>query len=140
MKAELQLVALTVVIGCFALAYHFFVRGSERKYRVLPPPRGKSTERTYQESNNIAKLFLETVSLKESEANWPAVLNGLNIEDEPRVRTLLLELRSLDTSSPKDVLLAIESVCIECKREGEQLTRVELLERAHARMHNLQSK
>jgi hypothetical protein len=134
MKQEIQVVAVALLIVCLVFAYIVIARGSERKSKVLPPPRSKSTELTYQESNSIAKLFLETVSLRESEASWPIVLKGLNKDDEPRVRTLLLELRSFDTSSPNKILVAIESVCIVSKRERQQFTRVELLERALAHM------
>jgi hypothetical protein len=68
--------------------------------------------------------------LKQAEARWPAVLDGLNADDDPHIRTLLLELRGFDTSSPREALDAIEAVCIESKRESETLTRWDLLERA----------
>lgn len=120
---------LGIVVAAFLLA-----RSRPRGPRVLPPPRSRSTVRTYQETNPIARLFLETRSLQESAANWPRVLKGLNTDDVPRIRTLLLELRAFDTSSPHAALAAIEAVCIECKRVSPQVTREELLERALLRM------
>ena len=79
------------------------------------------------------------VSLKESDANWPSVLKGLNTEDEPRIRTLLLELRGLNASNPREALETIETVCIESKHESEQLTRADVLERAQSRMRGANS-
>ncbi|MCK6423712.1 MAG: hypothetical protein L6Q75_01310 [Burkholderiaceae bacterium] len=123
---------LGIVAGAFLMA-----RSRPRGPRVLPPPRSRSTVRTFQETNPIARLFLETRSLQESAANWPRVLKGLNADDVPHIRTLLLELRAFDTSSPRAALAAIEAVCIECKRVSPQVTREALLERALLRMKDL---
>jgi hypothetical protein len=101
---------------------------------VLPPPRSRKIDLSYQETNSVAKLFLATVSLKEGQSTWPVVLKGLNTEDEPRIRTLLLELRQMSTSSPQPVLEVIEEVCIQSKEKCGELTRAELLERALSRM------
>ena len=138
MNIWLNFLATLVFFGCLFAAY-MFVQRSKPKPRVLPPPRSKSTERSYQETNSVAKLFLETVSLKESHATWPAILKGLNAQDEPRVRTLLLELRTLAVTNPHDALKAIEAVCIDSKHESEMLTRPEILERAHSRIKRAQS-
>ena len=137
MNTGLQLLAVFALIGCLVAAY-FFTRGHKSKPRILPPPRSKSTERSYEETNSVAKLFLEIISLKESAANWPSVLKGLNTQDEPRIRTLLLELRSFDSSSARQALEAIEAVCIESKHESEKLTRAELLQRAQLRLQTPQ--
>jgi hypothetical protein len=102
----------------------------KRKPRVLPPPSSKRAEPSYQETNSRAKLFLEVLALKEGAARWPAILQRLNRENEPHIRTLLLELRSHCTADPVAVLEAIESECISAKREGKSPSRAELLERA----------
>ncbi len=133
MKDWLQFVAVTVFFGCLAAAYFFAQRG-QRKPRVLPPPRSKGTDRSYQETNSVAKLFLEAVSLKEGDASWPVVLKHLNTENEPRIRTLLLELRWLNPSNPREALEVIETICMESKHESETLTRADLLERAQSRL------
>lgn len=133
MKNWLHFVAVTLLFGCLVAAY-FFVQRSQRKPRVLPPPRSKRIDRPYQETDSVARLFLETVSLKAGAANWPTVLRRLNTEDEPRVRTLLLELRQFETSNPREALEAIETVCIESKHESVSLTRADLLERARVRL------
>ena len=116
------------------IALYFIARRFHAKPKVLPPPRSRGTELSYQETNSVAKLFLEAASLKESDANWSSVLKLLNAEDEPRIRTLLLELRELNISNPRCTLETIEAVCIESKRESEKLSRADLLERAQLRM------
>lgn len=138
MKTGLQPLAVILIIGCF-VAVRFMAQGGKRKPKILPPPRSKSTERLYQETNSVARLFIETVSLKECRPNWSTVLKELNAEDEPRIRTLLLEMRDLDASSTYRALEAVEAVCIKSKQKSERLTRVELLERAKSRMQRFQS-
>jgi hypothetical protein len=133
MRTWLLLLVVVAILGYLSATY-YLAQKNQRKRRVLPPPRSKGTARSYQETNSVARLFLETVSLKEGEANWPRVLKGLNAEDEPRIRTLLLELRLLNPSDPRGALEAIEAVCIGSRDESDQLTRAELLERAHSRM------
>src|SRR5690348_58511 len=93
MTAWLQLV---LVLGGLAAAYLLLI--SKRKPRVLPPPSSKRPEPSYQEINSRAKLFLEVLALKESSPKWPSVLRKLNLEDDPHIRTLLLELRSHRTA------------------------------------------
>jgi hypothetical protein len=130
---------LTLVLFGIGFAAYILMQGSRPKPKVRPPPRSKSTARSYQESNSLACLFLETLSLKESRATWPAILNELNSEDDPRVRTLLLELRSLSAPNPMEALGVIEWVCIAAKHESERVTKTDLLERAQARLKSAQS-
>lgn len=78
----------------------------------------------------MANLFVETVALKECGAKWPNVLQRLNPQDEPHVRTLLLEIRERNKNDPRPALEAIERACIESKREGDHFSRATLLERA----------
>lgn len=130
MNAWLQLVSVVLFVGCLAAAY--LLLSPKPKPRVLPPPTSRRAEPSYQETNSLAKLFVEVLALKESAARWPTILRRLNGEDEPHIRTLLLELRSHRAADPNAVLAAIESTCIAAKRETLSPTRSELLERALA--------
>lgn len=121
---------LIVVVALGGLAAAYLLPTRKRKPRVLPPPTSKRAAPSYQETNSLAKLFLEVLALKEGAARWPAVLQKLNHENEPHIRTLLLELRSHRTADPVTVLEAIESECIAAKREGLSPSRAELLGRA----------
>lgn len=102
------------------------------KPRVLPPPTSKRAEPAYHETSDLAKLFVEVLELKKSSAKWPKILRRLNLEDEPHIRTLLLELRSHRIAEPGAVLEAIESTCIAAKSDGQSPSRTELLERSLA--------
>ena len=128
MTAWLQLFAVVLMLGGCAAIY--LLVNPKRKPRVLPPPRSKKAEPSYQETDSLAKLLLEVLALKESDAKWPTILHQLNIEGEPHVRTLLLELRSHGIADPSAVLQVVESACIAAKREGKSPSRVELLGRA----------
>jgi hypothetical protein len=136
MKAWIQFLAVLLLLGCL-LAGYMLAQKNRRKPRVLPPPRSKRKSESYQEKNSVAKLFLEAVTLKENHANWPKVLKELNSEDEPFIRTLLLELRQLNTNSPREALEAVVYVCMESKDEGDRLTRADLLERAGLRVRKV---
>jgi hypothetical protein len=127
------LAAILLLFGVIAWAY-LKSPDAQRKPRVLPPPRSKSTEPTYEQRDSVASLFLETVALIQKGATWPALLDRLNPDDQPRIRTLLLELRAHNARSPREVLHAIEITCIESKPESESLTRGDLLERARVRL------
>lgn len=128
MTTLLPLIVVVVALGGLAAAY--LLPTPKRKPRVLPPPSSKRAAPSYQETNSLAKLFLEVLALKEAAARWPAILQNLNRESEPHIRTLLLELRSHRTADPVTVLEAIESECIAAKREGLSPSRAELLGRA----------
>lgn len=130
MSALLHTVAFVFILGFVVAVY--FLRKANGKPRVRPPPRSKSTERTYQETNSVAGLFLQVVALKESGTQWPRVLRRLNPDDEPHVRTLLLEMRGCHGTDPHAALEALERVCIASKHESDHLSRAELLERAKA--------
>ena len=128
MSSSLEFVAVVFVLACLVAAY--FLRRTNHRPRVRPPPRSKRIECSYQETNALANLFLEAVALKEGGASWPSVLQRLNPEAEPHIRTLLLEIREPNGTDPRMALEAIETVCIESKRKGDQLSRADLLERA----------
>lgn len=121
---------LIFVVALAGLAVAYLLPSLKRKPRVLPPPTSKRAEPSYQETNSRAKLFLEVMALKEGAARWPAILQRLNHENEPHIRTLLLELRSHRTADPVTVMEVIESECIAAKREGQSPSRAELLGRA----------
>jgi hypothetical protein len=125
MTAWLQLVSVVLI-----LAAVYLLLNPRRKPRVLPPPRSNRGEPSYQEANSLAKLFVEVLALKDSAAKWPTILQKLNLEDEPHIRTLLLELRSHCAADPSTGLEAIERACIAAKREGQSPPRAELLGRA----------
>lgn len=126
------LLFLLVVIGLALAAAVWLGRTPNPKRRVRPPPRSKKAEPSFQQANSLAKLFVEVLALKESSITWPTVLQRLNLEDEPHIRTLLLELRSERPASPGAVLDAIERVCIAAKREASTPSRAELLNRTLA--------
>lgn len=128
MNTWLQLFVLLVFAGVLGAGYRLL--SAAPKLRVLPPPTTKKPEPPYHETNSLAKLFVEAVGLKERAAKWPAILRSLNPDDEPHIRTLLLELRSHRAADPNSVLEAIERTCIAAKRGGQSPSRCELLERA----------
>lgn len=136
MNPWLQFLAVLAVLAGLVSALLMRRRGASS--RVLPPPRSKRATPTYQQTNAVAKLFIETLQLKESSARWPRILQGLNPDDDPQTRTILLELRTLSAADPRKVLLAIEGTCLNSKQGGDQLTRMDLLERAKSSLLNAQ--
>jgi hypothetical protein len=130
MSFSLMSLVVIFILGCFVAGY--FVGISNDKPRVLPPPRSKSTELSYQETNSVASLFLEVVALKKEDARWPSLLKRLNPGNEAHVRTLLLEIRQSNSTDPRSALELIEKVCISSKSESDDLSRSDLLERAIA--------
>ena len=125
-----QFLAAAAVAVCLAAAY--LLRSAKNKPKVLPPPRSRKPEPAFHETNSLARLFVEVLALKEGTPTWPSILKRLNPSDNPHTRTILLELRSLPAADPEAVLNAIEQICIESKREGQDPSQVELLERALA--------
>lgn len=138
MTASFPAVLVALILVCLAVAY--LLLNSMHKPRVLPPPRSKRGEPPYQDTNSLAKLFLEVLALQDSGAKWPAILQQLNLEEEPHIRTLLLELRSHPPADPRTVLEAIESACIAAKREGQSPSRAELLGRALTALQRAKSR
>jgi hypothetical protein len=137
MNFWLRFTISAVVLTCIGIAIKYLL--AKQHPRVRPPPRVQPTERTYQVTNHVARLFLEVLELKKVEVQWPAILQQLNPEDEPHIRTLLLELRASNATDPRQALDAIEEVCIAAKPESERLSRAELLERARARLSGTNS-
>jgi hypothetical protein len=128
MSGWLQLAIALGALGCVVGAY--FLMPRKHKPRVLPPPRSAGLARSYQETNSVASLFLDVLKLKEGDATWPGILRHLNPENDPQIRTLLLELRQAQAAEPRQVLDTIEAVCMASKPESEWLSRADLLERA----------
>ena len=116
------LFALLLLGGLVAL---YFWHKPSNKPRIRPPPRSRKPDESYQAVNSLARLFLEAVALKEERAKWPGVLKTLNPEDEPRIRTLLLELRQPDAVDPRTALQAIEQTCIQAQSESRSFSRAE---------------
>jgi hypothetical protein len=76
----------------------------------------------------IASLVLDVLSLRDESAQWSAILTKLNPEDQPKLRTVLLELRWLYRDHPDAALRLIERVCIATRKSGSASSRLELLE------------
>ncbi len=128
-------VLVTFVILAF-LCRAYLARARKRKIRVLPPPRSRKAEAAFQETNSLAKLFVEVLALKECAATWPLMLQRLNADDNPQIRTLLLELRSHPAAKPMEALEAIERACMASKQQGLCPSRAELLELALSDLRN----
>ena len=120
-------VVLLVVAGVLAYLYQ---RANYKPKTRHPTIRSRSTVGSYQQTNSAAKLLADAVALKEIDAKWPRVIQTLNAEDEPRLRTVLLELRRFDVDSPQAALKAIEDVCLASHHESGTLSRFDLLDRA----------
>jgi hypothetical protein len=127
-KVLLLIVAIGVVIFAF--------RRWQENYK--PPvrhraPRSKRPDDSYQATNSRAKLLTETVALRKRNAQWPEILKTLNPSDEPRIRTILLELRWPNLEKPHSVLQEIEDTCLSAGLQRQSPSRVELLEMAKTR-------
>ena len=120
-----QVFLLLLVVGCVAA---YFLIAQKPRRRVLPPPRTTKPAPSFHETDSLAKLFVAVVNLKERAATWPSILQELNSENDPHIRTLLLELREQSTSDPGRALVAIEQACIATKNDGRSLNQAELLE------------
>ena len=118
---------LLIVLGFLALA----LRRWQATYRPRlrhPAPRSKRTDESFQATNDTAKLLTEVLALRKRSAQWPEILKIINPLDEPRIRTVLLELRWPHVADPDLVLKAIEEVCLSVNRNAQSPTRVDLLE------------
>ena len=123
--------AILLLLLLVGLVTAYLLRGTDKPSRVRHPTiRSKSTARSFQETNSAASLLAGVTKLKRHDATWPSVLQTLNSDDDPQVRTVLLELRSLYVSEPRVVLDAIEQICVASHRESNTLSRVDILDRA----------
>ena len=129
MKAVLQFAAVLLIPVLLVFAF-FRSRTDDRPRTRHPRVRSKSTGGTYQETNSAARLLSGVLALKERNAQWSEIMQALNPEDEPRIRTVLLELRWAHRSKPRKVLQAIEDICLASHRESSTLSTQDLLERA----------
>lgn len=125
---------LLLLVVAVAVATYLLLR-ADRTPRVRHPTiRSKSTVPSFQESNSAAWLLAGVDRLRGQDATWPRILQTLNPEDSPQLRTVLLELRSLKVASPHMVLNAIEESCLASYRESNTLSRMDILDRAKARL------
>jgi hypothetical protein len=127
---KLALLLLIAIVALLLLRRRTSHRPATRHPRIRSRPIGGS----YSEANGIAKLLSEVQALKERAAQWADILKTLNPDDQPRVRTVLLELREPHIFAPHTALDAIESVCLTAERPNDHLSRLDLLERAKANM------
>ena len=125
---------LLLLVVALAVAAYLFLRPNRTPRVRHPTIRSKSTVPSFQESNSAARLLAGVDQLKGHNATWPGILQTLNPEDSPQLRTVLLELRSLQVASPQLVLKAIEEACLASYRESGSLSRVDILDRAKARL------
>ena len=91
----------------------------------------------YAEMSTGAKLLNDVLALKSRDAQWPDILQTLNPDDEPRIRTVLLELRWPHVLVPHAALSLIETVCLAADRSGDASSRLDLLERAKLSMEKI---
>lgn len=127
--------AATLLLFALALPLAYLFFRTEKPPRVRHPTiRSKSTAPTFQETNSAARLLAGVTELKGQHPTWPKLLQTLNADDHPQVRTVLLELRQLQVLDPQRVLDAIEEACLASHRESHGLSRVDILDRAKARL------
>ncbi len=124
MTAEVALLLVTVVALALALRL-WALRARSSSRRRLRLARSVSVA---EADDPIANLLLDVLSLRERSAQWPAILTQLNPEDQPKFRTVLLELRWLYRDYPDAALRLVERVCIATRKSGSASSRLELLE------------
>ena len=129
MNAGVVLLLLLLLLVGLATAY-FLLRPNKPTQIRHPTIRSKGTTRSFQETNSAARLLAGVTDLRKQEATWPKMLETLNSDDNPQVRTVLLELRSVHVGEPGLVLDAIEEACLASYRESNTLSRVDILDRA----------
>jgi len=121
-EVALVLVSIVAVVLGFRL-WSLRSRSSQgqriRLARSIPAPEAQDP---------IASLLLDVLSLRDSSAQWAAILTKLNPEDQPKLRTVLLELRWLYRDYPDAALRLIERVCMATRKAGSPSSRLELLE------------
>ena len=130
-----NVVAILLLLLLVGLATAYLLRRTDKPPKVRHPTiRSKSTVRSFQETNSAARLLAGVTKLKNHNAIWPSILQTLNSDDDPQVRTVLLELRSLHVSEPRVVLDVIEQICVASHRESNTLSRVDILDRAKSQL------
>ena len=129
LKTTLFLLLLVVVV----FSYCRWTK-NYRKKPLYPRGSRKHVADAYQEQSAPAKLLAEILTLKAKNAQWPEILGVLNPQNDPHIRTVLLEIRGPHIFVPHTALNIIESVCVAAKRPSTGLSRLELLEAAKASM------
>ncbi len=124
---------LLVIFGALAFVFRRWQANYKPRLRH-PAPRSKRPDDSYQATNGAAKLLNDVLSLRHRSARWPEVLKTLNPFDEPRIRTILLELRWPNVENPDAVLKVIEDACLSVGSSAQSPTREELLEIARGRI------
>ena len=127
---------LLLLIAVLAIGYLLLRADRQPKIRH-PTIRSKSTARSFQETNSAARLLAGVTQLRKDDSPWPIILRTLNSDDNPQVRTVLLELRALRVSDPQSVLVAIEEACLASYRESSALSRVDIMDRAKTRLREV---
>lgn len=136
MISTLRIGLLILVLGGVVLAFMRW-RANYKLRPRYPRARNKVVPDSYQETNSEAKLLADVLALKERSAQWPDILKTLNPDDEPRIRTVLLELRWPHVFAPHTALNIIESICLSANRSGNMRSRLELLELAKSSMERV---
>lgn len=126
---------LLLLVSLVALYVHWLSAHKARPGQ--PRRRSKSAIPAHAEANDAAKLLSEVLALKQQQATWPNILQTLNPDDVPRIRTVLLELRGPHIFVPHTALNIIESTCLSAERPNNKLSRLDLLERAKRDMERV---
>jgi hypothetical protein len=126
---------LLLVAGISALYIRW--RSSYRPKTRHPRVRSKSTSAPFSKVNGAASLLEDVHSLKKASAQWPEILKRLNPDDEPHIRTILLEIRGPHIFAPHVALNIIEDICLSTPKPNGALTRMHLLERVKASMERV---
>jgi hypothetical protein len=139
-----EVALLVVTIVAVALAVRLWTLRAQ-----LNPRRGRRSAKQVpvaEVHDEIAGLMLDVLALRDQAAQWSAVLARLNPEEQPKLRTVLLELRWLYRDHPDAALRLIERVCIATRKSGSAASRLELLEmsksladRSHLPTHGRES-
>lgn len=125
-SAKVLLTALAVG-AVFVVVARRWRRPHQARARVYGP-RSRKADDSYQAAHAAAGLLSDVLDLRGRKARWPAILQTLNPDESPSLRTVLLELRWLHVDEPSRALWWMEEACIQAK--GRALSRLELLERA----------
>jgi len=133
MLSYLPLALFILVVGSLVLAY-FHWRANYKSKPTYPRGRRKFAENLLPARSDIAGLLDDVLDLRNRGALWPEILGTLNPTDDPRLRTLLLELRGPHVFTPHIALNILEHVCLEAKQRSPSASRRDLLEAARLSM------